>query len=61
MFNLERQHSAGQVSSLDLGHISRQHLVSVGSLSVKPVALPGTRSTGTTRPLLGLGLKPDQT
>ena len=53
---LQRKHSAGQVGSLDLRYVGRQHLISVGSLSVEPVTLPWACSASSTRPLLSLGL-----
>ena len=54
---LQREHSTGQVGSLDLRHVGGQHLVPVGPLSVEPVGLPGARPAGSTRPLLGLRLE----
>ena len=60
VLHLQRQHSGGQVGSLDLGHVGGQHLVPVGSLSVEPVTLPRAGSAGSPGPLLGLGLKTEQ-
>ena len=57
---LQRQHSGGQVGSLDLGHVGGQHLVPVGSLGVESVTLPWTGSAGSPGPLLGLGLTTEQ-
>ena len=59
--DLEGQHSAGQVSSLDLRNVGGQHLVSVGPLSVQSVGLSWTRPAGPTSSLFSLSLRNNQT
>ncbi|KAG5456635.1 MAG: hypothetical protein BJ554DRAFT_3569 [Olpidium bornovanus] len=53
---LERQNRVRQVLTLDLRDRTRQHLISVACLRVQSVALAGSRSPGTARPLPRLRL-----